>query len=208
VNYDIKVKTKNEIDKDTLFNKNLVMFIFFLSITAFAQRMIGIFIPLYLVDIRGLNENLSSLIYGSGAMMGMIGAPCGGFLASKYGEKKWLFRVLFLASLSFSLAIIVPYARIFIILYIFYVFCNTLVMSARSALMASLIPSKKRGLGYSLYFLPGSLMSVIAPIFASNFANFYNLTNTFFLALGISFLGLFILIKGVELPSQNNQNES
>ena len=162
--------------------------------------MVGIFIPIYLVDVRGLGENLSSLIYGSGALMGMVGAPLGGFLASRFGEKRWLFTVLFLASASLGVGIAIPFVNEFVILYLFYVFCNTLAMSARSALMASLIPSQRRGLGYSLYFIPGSLMSVIAPLFAANFAEIYDLSRTFLLALAISVLGLVILQVGVKVP--------
>jgi MFS family permease len=200
--------TETRPRKDTMFNASLVLFIIFISIGALAQRMVGVFIPIYLVDVRGLGENLSSLIYGSGALMGMVGAPLGGFLASRFGEKKWLFTVLSLASASLGLGIAIPFVNAFVILYLFYVFCNTLAMSARSALMARLSPKQKRGLGYSLYFFPGSLMSVIAPLFGASFADIFDLTRTFLIAITISVLGLALLIVGVKVPKHSGKIET
>lgn len=196
------IEMEKQVHNDSMFTTSLVSFLAFISIGALARQMVNVFIPIYLVDERGLSENVSSLIFGSSALMGMIGAPLGGFLASKFGEKRWLFVVLSLASASIGLGIVIPFANAFVILYIIYVFCNTLAMSARSALMTRLSPSHKRGLGYSLSFLPNSLMSVIAPIVSAGIADVFGLTWAFLVALIISVLSLALLLFGVKIPKQ------
>lgn len=185
---------------NSMLTTSLVFFLVFLSVRALASQMVGVFLPVYLVDERGLGENLSSLIYGSGALMGIVGAPLGGFLSSSFGEKKWLLVVLSLACIFLGAAINSPNIVFFVILYLLYVFCNTLAMSARSALMARLAPRRRRGLGYSLYFLPSSLMGVVAPLIASNTAEIYGLTSIFFIALIAYGLGLAMLKFAVDVP--------
>jgi MFS family permease len=187
---------------ESFFNYGMMFFLLFISIRAMAQQMLGVFIPIYLVDEKGLSENLSSFIFGSSSMMGLIGAPLGGFLASKIGEKKWLLIVLLFACASLSLALIIPNLIVFIILYLFYGFSNTLAMSARSALMAWFSPSNKRGLGYSLYFLPGSIMGILAPILAANVAETFGLTSIFYVTIAINIIGIFLLKFGINIPNQ------
>lgn len=196
------VKSEYKLQSDSIFTSSLVFFIFFISISAMARQIVGVFIPIYLVDHWGLSNNLSSLIYGSSALMGIVGAPAGGFFASKLGEKKWLLAVLSLACISLGLALAIPNVIAFVILYLFYVFSNTLAMSARSALMAWFSPSRKRGLGYALYFLPGSIMGVFAPLFAANFADIFGLTSIFYVALVINIMSLILLKFGIKIPRQ------
>jgi MFS family permease len=203
---DIRNKTIKESEhkpqSGSMFNSGMVFFLLFISVWAMAQQMLGVFIPVYLVDEKGLSDNLSSFIYGSSSMMGIIGAPMGGFFASKIGEKKWLLIVLSLACASLGLALVIPNVVVFIILYLFYGFSNTLAMSARSALMAWFSPSDKRGLGYSLYFLPGSIMGILAPILAATVAETFGFTSIFYVTIAINIVGLVLLKFGINIPNQ------
>ena len=192
INKQAPTKTK-PVMKESMFTISLALFLIFLAICKLATQMVSTFLPIYLVDNRGLNETLSSLIYGSGALMGIVGAPIGGFFASNFGEKKWLFIVLSLACVSLGLAIIIPNIVAFIVLYLFYGFNNTLAMSARSALMAKISPNRRRGLGYSLYFLPGSIMGVVAPLITAYIAKFFGLSLVFIIAPIIYALGILVL---------------
>ena len=72
-------------------------------------------------------------------------------------------------------------------------FCNTLVMAARSSIMAKLSPRRHRGLGYALYFLPGSLMGAVAPVLAGVVASSFGFDAIFYVSIAISVLGLAIL---------------
>jgi len=201
VKMDAPEEAEPQPQSDSVFTTNLAFFLVFLALKAFASQMVRVFLPIYLVDEKGLTETLSSLIYGSGALMGIVGAPMGGFLASRFGEKKWMLIVLPIAYASLGLAAVIPNVVAFIILYLLYEFCNTLTMSANSALMAQLAPNRRRGLGYSLYFLPISLMGVAAPIITANFADIFGLTSIFLIALAIYVLALALLKLGVKIPA-------
>ena len=184
---------------DSLFSLSLAVFMIFLAIRTVAGQMVGAFIPIYLVDEKGLSETLSSLIYGSSALFGLVAAPVGGLLASRFGEKPWLLVALFFSYISLGLAVAVPSLFAFVALYLFYGFCNTLGMAANSAIMARLTPSRRRGLGYALFFLPGSIMGAVAPIVAAYVADTYGLASIFTVALAIYALGLAVLKLGVKV---------
>jgi MFS family permease len=161
--------------------------------------MIGTFFTTYLVFEKGLNEELSSLIYGSSHLMGIISAPIGGLLAYRFGEKRWLLVSLLLAYISLSLSLASPNVITFVSLFLSYGFCTTLGMAANSAIMARLSPSRRLGLGYSLFFLPGSVMGAFAPIIAAYVANLYGLGSIFIVALALYFIGLAVFKFGVKL---------
>ncbi len=63
-------------------------------------------------------------------------------------------------------------------------------MAARNSIMASLTPRRQRGLGFSLFFLPGSIVGAIAPIIASYLAQSLGFTTIFNLALIVNFAAL------------------
>jgi DHA2 family multidrug resistance protein len=157
------------------------------------------FMALYLVDNRGVSEVLASLIIGSSSLMGIIAAPAGGFLATRYGEKRWLLTVLTVSYASFGLAFVLPGTAAFVILYLAHGFCNALGMAANSALMAKLTPSNQRGLGYALFFLPGSIMGTVAPVIAGFIAETFSLTSVFYVSAATFFVSLGVLRVGVRI---------
>ncbi|MCK4953294.1 MFS transporter [Candidatus Bathyarchaeota archaeon] len=183
---------------DSLFTRNLTIFLIFVAFRMMAWQMINAFLPIYLVDMKGLNEVLSSLIYGSNTLMGIVAAPIGGFLASKFGVKKWLMTAFSLAYISFGLALISPELLVFVTFYILYGFFNFLGMAANAAIMAKLAPSQRRGLGYSLFFLPGSIMGAVAPIIAAQIGEAFGLITIFKVAFAIYVVCLIILKGGVK----------
>jgi dipeptide/tripeptide permease len=56
--------------------------------------------------------------------------------------------------------------------------------------MASLTPRRQRGLGYSLFFLPGSIVGAIAPIIAGTLAQSLGYITIFNLGLLVNFAAL------------------
>ena len=183
----------------SLLSLGLVMFLTFLSIRMVAGQMVGTFFTTYLVYEKGFSEELSSLIYGSGSLLGLVSAPVGGLLASRFGEKKWLMTALSLSYVSLALAISLPNIVAFVVLYLSYGFCNTLGMAANSAIMARLTPSRRRGLGYALFFLPGSIMGAVTPIIAAHIAEAFGLGSNFIVALAVYAVGLAVLKVGVKV---------
>ena len=194
-----ETQSKDKVtEKTSMFTINFVLFLVFEGVRMLGGQMIDSFLPVYMVDNKGLSEALSSFIYGSSSIVGLVAAPIGGFLASRFGEKRWLLTSLAFAFLSLGLAFIIPNTVAFVVFYISYGICNTLGMAANTAMIARLSPSKRRGLGYALLFLPGSLMGAIAPIVAAQIAGAFGLASNFMIALAICAVSLVILRVGVK----------
>jgi ACS family hexuronate transporter-like MFS transporter len=194
---DAETKTDNEeIIKQPkkLLSTNLIMFLLFGALRTIAGGMTSTFLSLWLVNNRGLSLALTSLIFGASSLMGIVAAPIGGIFASKYGEKKWVVYTVLAASICFALAFLIPYTWGFILFYIGNGFFNTLGMAANSAITAKLSPSNQRGLGFALYFLPGSIVGAFSPMLAAYIADSFGIYNIFMTSI-IVFAMSWVLFK-------------
>ncbi len=72
-------------------------------------------------------------------------------------------------------------------------------MASNSAIMAKLSPSGQRGMGFALYFLPGSIMGAIAPMIAAFIADTFGMYNVFMACIGVYFLAIVVLQFGVKV---------
>jgi MFS family permease len=199
---DIKIKTSSPDDPPQatkLLTTNLIMFLVFGGLKTVAQGMMRTFLSIWLVNSRGFELTLTGLIIGSSFLMGIVAAPVGGLFAARIGEKKWTVASLLISYSCFTLAFFVPGTIPFIILYLGYGFFNLLSMAANSAIMAKLSPSKQRGLGFALYFLPGSIMGAIAPIIAAYIADIYGIFPVFITSMGVFSLAWLLLVFGVKV---------
>jgi len=196
---DVSAAETYQPEKSSMFTMSFVLFLVFLGVRMLGGGMISPFLTVFLVDEKGLDTSIASLVLGGSTIVGLVAAPIGGVLASRFGEKRWLIVSLALAYLSLGLGVAVPNVYFFVTLYIAHGFCNTLGMAANSAIMASLSPSRQRGLGYALFFLPGEIMGVIAPILAALVAAAFGLTSIFLISLIIYMTGLAVLRFGVKV---------
>jgi MFS family permease len=172
---------------------SLVMFLVFTALRSMGMSMITSFLVLYLQDIRGMDIALASFLASFTTLTGLIAAPTGGYMASRFGDKRWLQLCLFAAFTLLGLSFNLPGNTVFILLYLIYGFTNTLGMASRNALMAKLTPRKQRGLGYALFFLPGSIVGAIAPVVAGSLAEIIGFGTIFNIAVIINFIGLGVL---------------
>jgi MFS family permease len=138
---EVPVKT-DAIDRSSLLTSSLVMFLVFSGLRMMAGSMITTFIVLYLQDVKQMSITLASLVASSRMLLGFIAAPLGGYMAARMGEKKWLLRLLTLSYVFLGLSIAIPNVIWFTGLYVASGFCNTLVMAARSSIMAKLSPQQ------------------------------------------------------------------
>ena len=196
-----RVEEKHNPQTTSLLSVNLIMFLIFIGVRMVASSMAQSFMSLYFVDERGFSQSLASLFIGSSTLVGVMAAPLGGFLAARYGEKRWLLTVFALAYVCFGLAFVIPNNTVFLILYLTYGFLNFLGMAANSAIMAKLSPGKQRGLAYALFFLPGSIMGAVAPIIAASIAEAFGLTIIFYTSTVVFFIALGVLKFGVRVQS-------
>ncbi len=200
----IKEEPREEVEEESsqasggegfrsLLNFSMLMFLTYSALRMMGGSMISSFLVLYLQDTRGLDIATASFVQSGTTLSGMLAAPIGGFMAARFGEKRWLWSSFAVGVVSLGVSIIYPSVTWFVVFYLIYGFCNTLGMASRSSIMAGLSPSRQRGLGYALFFLPGSIMGAVAPIVAGYIAESYGFGTIFYLALGIYALALGIL---------------
>jgi MFS family permease len=183
----------------SMMTTSLLLFLVFVGIRSIGRSMVGSFLPIYMVNTKGISESLTNIIYGGNTLMGLIAAPLGGALASRFGEKRWLLGVLILSYICLGLAFLVPNTIAFTALYLISGFFNFLGMAANSSIVAKLSPSSQRGLGYALFFLPGSLMGAVAPVIAAFIGEVFGLSSIFYASIVVYAAGLFVLWFGVKI---------
>jgi FSR family fosmidomycin resistance protein-like MFS transporter len=187
-----------ETGPNSLLTRGLLMFLLFTAVRTIAGQMIATFMPLFIVDVKGFTVEQMGAVVSSRSLTGLLAAPLGGFLAARFGSKRWLSVSIVMSLVMLSLVTVVPGGIPFIAVYMIYGFVGTLGMAARSALIANLTPSSRRGVGYALLFLPGSVVGAIAPVVAASLIELYGFSRLFPASILISLLGLIILLVGIK----------
>jgi MFS family permease len=182
-----------------LLTTGMLLFLIFGAVRSMGISMNSAFMNVWLADTKGWDVAFRGILTSANTLMGLVAAPLGGFLAAKYGEKRWTVWTLIASYTCYSLAYLLPGNATFIIFYIASGLFNFLSMAANSAIMAKLSPSKQRGLGFALYFLPGSVMGAIAPIIAAFIADTFGMYNVFMACIGVYFLAVAVLQFGVKV---------
>jgi MFS family permease len=161
--------------------------------------MTAAFFSLYLVQSQGWSLGDASLVYGASSLVGIVAAPLGGYFADKVGEKKWTTLNIAICTISYALAFLIPIAFFFTAFFIGYGFFSLLSMASNSSLTAKLSPQRQRGLGFALYFLPGSIMGAVAPIVAAFIANTWGIFPVFIASTLVFALSVPIIHFGVKV---------
>lgn len=191
-----EIKNLQSVDvptTQTLFTTSMVMYLVSSALRSMGGSMISNFIVLYLQDVKDLSIMVASFIFSGSTLTGILAAPLGGFIASKFGDKKWLLSTLFVGYFSLGLSIILPNTVWFVFLYLVYGLCNTLCMASRASVMAKLTPRRQQGLGYSLFFLPRGVMGAVAPVIAGFIADHYGFNPVFYFSLVLYFISLLMI---------------
>ncbi len=188
-----------------LLTASMALFLVYSGIRMVARAMTTSFLNVYLVGTRGWTQSFANLVYGSNPLMGILAAPIGGFMAARYGEKRWTLAVLAASYSCFGLAFMAPGTIPFILLYLSYGFFNYLSMAANSAIMAKLSPGRQRGVGFALFFLPGSVMGAVAPIAAAYIAEYFGVFSIFMVSALTFFAALAVLRFGVKVDEPIHQ---
>lgn len=188
-------------DSKKLLTPNMIMFLTYSALRSMGGSMIATFLVIYLQDARTMTIAAAGLISSTTTLTGIIAAPIGGIIAARLGDKRWLETSLLAALILLGLSFNTPNNTLFTLLYVTYGFFGTLGMAPRNSIMATLTPRRQRGLGYSLFFLPGSIVGAIAPIIAGTLAQSLGYTTIFNLALAINFLALAVLKFAVKIES-------
>jgi MFS family permease len=186
-------------DSTRFITPSLITFLTYSALRSMGGSMIATFLVIYLQDARSMTIAAAGLISSTTTLTGIIAAPIGGIIAARLGDKRWLETSLLAALILLGLSFNTQSNTLFTLLYVAYGFFGTLGMAPRNSIMATLTPRKQRGLGYSLFFLPGSIVGAIAPIIAGTLAQSLGYTTIFNLALAINFLALAVLKFAVKI---------
>ena len=181
-------------DATSLITPALLTFLVYTATRTMAMQMISPFMPLFMVDEKGFTVGQMGLIYSSLSISGLISAPLGGVFASRFGSKRWLATTITLSTVLLGLVAVAPGGWPFVVAYMVYGFSGTLGMAARSDIIARLTPRNQRGLGYSLLFLPGSIMGAISPLISAKLIEVLGFSQLFPIAIGVSIVSILILV--------------
>ena len=192
-------KPEQKGDSDKFLTTNMIMFLAYQATRTIATSMIATFLVLYLQDVKGMSLTVATFIASTNTLTGLIAAPLGGYLAARFGEKKWLQTSLLGAFTVLAIAFQVSNNTLFMALYVLYGFGNILGMAGKNAIIAKLTPSKQRGLGYALFFLPGSIIGAVTPVAAGYVADLMGFQTIFNFAVAVNFVALGILRFAVKV---------
>lgn len=177
-----------------MFTINFLLLLAAVGMHSMGVHIVSTFISSYLVLVRSLTVPIASLILGLTSIAGVVGAPIGGFLADRLGDKKWL-AVSYFGTMLCLLGIAYAQSMWSLVLLSFlYGFINLSGMGPSSSLTARLSPRTRRGLAFGLYFMPTYAVSAVAPIVGALIAESFGIWSTFPLAVGIILVALLVLL--------------
>jgi MFS family permease len=181
----------------SIFTPGVVGFLGFQATRQLGSQIVQTFIPTYIHDSLGIPVADAGLIYGMATLTGVAAAPIGGYLSDRFGDKQWLMTALGIYAILLFLSSLTSSIALFTLLYWSSGFFSTSSMGAASSIIARSIPSDHRGLGFALYFLPGSIVGIIAPLIGAAIADAFGLWSIFPLAVLLIGIGFLLLKYGV-----------
>jgi FSR family fosmidomycin resistance protein-like MFS transporter len=123
------------------------------------------FLALYLVDARGISPALAAIAFGYTQVLGIVGAPFGGWLSDRYGRRIPILISLGIIGPSVYLITITPNDLLLIPLTIFG-FAFSMRGTATEVLVMDQAPAARRGAVLGAYYLAAQPIGGIAtPIF-------------------------------------------
>ena len=181
----------------SLLSKDFLLYIASRGVRMFGASMFAPFLSLYLSEVRGWTVIQIALMLGVSGVLGLVASPTGGYMATRFGEKRWVIISFIIANTFFLAAFYVPGVYPFMAMYLFYRLFGIMAMPAQAAITAKLSPPKQIGMGFALTFMPSSVTGVIAPIVGAWIADSYGYLPIFLVATGIMYLAILIFSLAV-----------
>lgn len=154
-------------------------------------------LPVYAVDVLGVNNNQVGYIIGVYAFSALLIRPFCGYVLDAYGRKSVYLWALGVFTLLFALYHFSTTFFILLILRVFHGFTWGTITTGGSTIAADLIPEKKRGEGIGYFGLAMTFSIAFAPYAGDQImgqGNFFNLFTIAFVVCLASFI-LALLIK-------------
>ena len=164
----------------------------------FGMSMFAPFLSIYLSEVRGWSTVQIGFMLGISGILGLVGAPMGGFLATRFGEKRWVMASMLVASTFFIAAFYVQGIYPFMAMYLVYRLFGIMAMPGQAAITARLSPPSQMGMGFALTFMPSSITGVLAPMVGAWIADYSGYLPIFMVATGVMYLAVLIFSLAVK----------
>ncbi|MEM2876157.1 MAG: MFS transporter, partial [Candidatus Bathyarchaeia archaeon] len=187
-------KRTNVMDLKSVLNFKFALLLSMIAFRDFGASAITTFITTYMVNVRGLSQEVASMVFGLGPLIGVLSSIMGGYLSSRFGDAKTLFWMMVCSVFSLILLITTEGLGLLLHTYLLYSFFNNSVWSPIGSLVAALTQSSKRGAGYSIYFFVEGTVTTIQPLItavAINYTSFYVI-----FPIGIGFTSICAVLLG------------
>jgi len=190
-----------EVDSDeptSLLTREFLLYITSRGVRMFGMSLFAPFLSLYLSEVRGWSVIQIGFMFGISGVLGLVGSPIGGYLATRFGEKRWVILSMTLASTFFIAAFYVPGVYPFMGVYLIYRLFGIMAMPGQAAITAKLSPPSQMGMGFALTFMPSSITGIVGPVVGAWIADYYGYLPIFLVATGIMYLAVVIFSLAVK----------
>ncbi len=188
----------DENEPTSLLTKEFLLYIASRGVRMLGMGMFGPFLSLYLSEVRGWSVTNIGLMFGISGILGLVASPAGGFLATKFGEKKWVIACFLVSSTFFLSAFYVNGIYAFMAMYLIYRLFGIMAMPGQAAITSRLSPPSQMGMGFALTFMPSSVTGILAPVIAAWMLDSYGYLPMFNTATVIMFLSIGIFALAVK----------
>ena len=193
-----ELESSDEEGPETLITREFLLYIASRGVRMFGMSMFAPFLSLYLSEVRGWSVVQIGLMFGVSGVLGLVGSPLGGYLAARWGEKRWVVLSMALAAIFFISAFYIPGVYPFMALYLAYRLCGIMAMPGQAAITARLSPPSQMGMGFALTFMPSSITGVVAPVVGAWIAESYGYLSVFTVATVVMFVAVGVFSLAVE----------
>ena len=192
------VEESDPDDAESLLTREFITYISSRGVRMFAGSMLGAFLSIYLSSVRGFTISQLGLMFGIGGVLGLVISPIGGYMATRFGEKRWILFSQGVGTVFLIGAFFTSGVYPFIAMYLAYRFCGIISMPAMAAITARLSPPGQMGMGFALSFMPSAITGIVGPVFAAWIADSYGYFPIFMVAGVILVLGLGLFALAVK----------
>jgi MFS family permease len=192
------VEESDPDEVESLLTREFITYISSRGVRMFAGSMLSAFMSIYLSTVRGFTISQLGLMFGIGGVLGLVISPIGGFMATRFGEKRWVLLSQGIGTAFLIGAFYTTGVYPFIVMYLAYRFCGIISMPALAAITARLSPPGQMGMGFALSFMPSAITGVVGPVFAAWIADTYGYFPIFMVAGVVSYLGLGVFSLAVK----------
>ncbi|MFA9437925.1 MAG: MFS transporter [Candidatus Bathyarchaeota archaeon] len=181
-----------------MLTREFITYISSRGVRMFAGSMLGAFLSIYLSTVRGFTISQLGLMFGIGGVFGLVISPIGGYMATRFGEKRWILFSQGVGTVFLIGAFFTSGVYPFIAMYLAYRFCGIISIPAMAAITARLSPPGQMGMGFALSFMPSAITGIVGPVFAAWIADSYGYFPIFMVAGVILVLGLGLFALAVK----------